>query len=247
MAVPGILVGYNLFRRLYRIYLRGEGKIVEQRNVRFDASVRGNAAKVDESLWEGEYSYGYEEQQDVGTPHWELATNSTQVADKIENETELTKDESLTDSTIVVVEHDSSNYREDRNVRVPVPGLEEAPRVEETPLRNNRGQFLGRMPTRRRGGRVIQFPDVKVHVQPKPKAPRDIKGNTSDTNVVSGPRIRRQTPANVATDIILQLRMMMQRVRGTMMICLMERYDGRVPTTARYRPEVDAMDSIAAN
>eukprot|EP00808_Paulinella_micropora_P002212 g37106.t1 len=125
----------------------------------------------------GEYSYGYEKQHDVGTPHWELATNSTQVADKNENETELTKDESLTDSTIFVVEHDSSNYREDKNVRVPVPGLEEAPRVEETPgpLCNNRGQFLGRMPTRRRGGRVIQFPDVKWTT------------------------IRKQTPANVAT------------------------------------------------
>eukprot|EP00808_Paulinella_micropora_P028966 g4431.t1 len=38
--------------------------------------------KVNESLWEGEYSYGYEKQRDVGTPHLELATNSTQVSRK---------------------------------------------------------------------------------------------------------------------------------------------------------------------
>ena len=51
MAVPGVLVRYNLFRRLYRIYMIDKQRVEEHRNVRFDHSVRGYTAQTSPQPW----------------------------------------------------------------------------------------------------------------------------------------------------------------------------------------------------
>ena len=56
MAYPGTMVGYDLHRRLYRIAIRGatvlQDKIVVKRDVRFNPSVRGYDANVEQRPWQ---------------------------------------------------------------------------------------------------------------------------------------------------------------------------------------------------
>eukprot|EP00808_Paulinella_micropora_P006789 g21671.t1 len=168
VAVPGVLVGYNLFRRLYRIHLVNERQIVEQRNARFNPVVRGYTASVGEYAWDENSSFDDVQKQILRQPNEDFGANSAEFPYE-NSEATVKKDESF-DSTIVVTEHDAANYREDnmpRNQRNQIPRLEAVP--EATPLQN------------------------------APKAPRDIEGNISSSNIVTGARNRRQTPANVST------------------------------------------------
>ena len=52
MAQPGVLTGFNIFRRLYRVFIKGTGRIIEARNVKFDIWERGYTARVPERPWE---------------------------------------------------------------------------------------------------------------------------------------------------------------------------------------------------
>eukprot|EP00808_Paulinella_micropora_P017592 g28801.t1 len=183
IAAPGVLVGYNLCRRLYRVYLKREGKVVEQRNVRFNAMVRGYTANVEEYPWGGDEERQTVVRDDVGTLGWKNATNlpgETENLPSDDSSTEAMKNENSEDSSIVIVEHNSSGDYDDVRRPAPMPGLEVA--HEKT-------------------GQSYRIPrtDLPVIHENKGKAPKDIEGNITASNIVSGRRVRKQTPAGTPT------------------------------------------------
>eukprot|EP00808_Paulinella_micropora_P006495 g59118.t1 len=108
------------------------------------------------------------------------------------------KDEVEDESPIVVIEQNvAPPHRVARPPPPPppLPPLEQVVRAEDTPvvLRNR-----NRPPSRRSVTR-IQFVDSRHLPAPKPKAPRDIDGDVNARNIVTGRRVRRQTPENTAT------------------------------------------------
>eukprot|EP00808_Paulinella_micropora_P030449 g42074.t1 len=111
---------------------------------------------------------------------------------KILRVTTTMKNENDVDSSMVIVEHDSSNNYEKVRQPAPImrPGLEVAHEVERTPL-CARLQITSRIPVRRRVGQLgsqsqeCQLFTVSIH-EHKMKAPKDIEGNISASNIVSG-------------------------------------------------------------
>eukprot|EP00808_Paulinella_micropora_P002139 g19064.t1 len=139
---------------------------------------------------------------DVGTLDWENATNLPGETENLPNEdssTEAMKNENSEDSSIVIVEHNSSGDYDDVRRPAPMPGLEVAHEVERTPIRP-KPQLTSRIPVRRQG-RAIRFPRTGLPVihENKGKAPKDIEGNSSASNIVGGRRFRKQTPAGTPT------------------------------------------------
>eukprot|EP00808_Paulinella_micropora_P012132 g12516.t1 len=98
---------------------------------------------------------------------------------------------------VVVIEHDTGLSRPNTRPRARPPPLERLPK-EETPLvAQNRPVGVR---SALRSSRRIQFViNIDNDVEHKPKAPRDIEGNISDSNIVSGRRNRKPTAPNTQT------------------------------------------------
>eukprot|EP00808_Paulinella_micropora_P004105 g26523.t1 len=133
MAVLGVLVGYNLYSRLYRIYIPEKQKVEEHRNVRFDHTARGYTASVQSHLWNNDAVTEQQQPQVFNDP--------------------LTK-----------------KVSKRHGLTVKFCSLWMAKKLSK----RKRSQIL----------RIRFVPPTESDVKQKPKAPRDIEGNISNSNVV---------------------------------------------------------------
>eukprot|EP00808_Paulinella_micropora_P031026 g75247.t1 len=169
---------------------------------KYAQSLEGYTAEVEEYPWGRDDEQQAVVQDDVGTLGWENATNlpvETENLASDDGSTEAMKNENDGDSSIVILEHNSSNDFDGVRQPAPMPGLQIAHEIERTPIRP-RPQITSRIPVRRQG-RAIRFPRPGLPVihESKGKAPKDIEGNISASNIVSGRRVRKQTPAGTPT------------------------------------------------
>eukprot|EP00808_Paulinella_micropora_P021391 g82640.t1 len=216
MAQPGSLTGFNIFRRLYRVLVKGTAKIVEARNVKFDIWERGHTAKVLQRPWEFD-------NPPIPQPN-PFPNELTQTVDqKVRIKTDPTQSGNAPGlPTFQLNDDDDDNgYQslDDQPVPPPQPPPQR-PQLEEeehTVVRQRRPPSSSQLNLRGSVGpnvrRSLRFAASSSgnrsnasHRLGSPSspangllAPRDINGNISSSNIIATQRERKQTPANHPT------------------------------------------------
>eukprot|EP00808_Paulinella_micropora_P001238 g44887.t1 len=190
MAQPGSLTGFNIFRRLYWVLVKGTAKIVEARNVKFGKWARGHTANVLARPWAFD-------NPPIPQPNPLTKEPVTAVDQKIVVKPDPTQSgNDPGQSTFQLNDDDDvdNGYQplDDQPIPAPQPPPQPAQLEELQPIVRQSLVFLAQF------ARLGLAPPSSSSANGS-LAPRDINRSISSANIIASPRERKQTPAYHST------------------------------------------------